>query len=172
MSVLASANTPKDSTGAVKEDTVVVYIEDGIPWNRENFNPERLKRDESFDPGLRVAYSYSVNFISGSFGTFAHQTYMAHLAYDFSPDLHLYANLGLWMPLYTHFKQGVPIPKEDVRQGRVDFIMPDITLEYKPTENTRFRLMLVNERDAMRAYGPRRYYGGACAPWRNSIFCD
>lgn len=181
LAVLASAQTVpaktsvKDSFVAQdsvvdQEDTVFVVVDDGIPWNRE-FTPERLVRHDTFDPALKVAYSYSVSFVGGSFGSFAQQSYMAHLAYEFSPELHLYANLGLWMPLYSHFKMGAPIDREDVRQGRVDIILPDVELEYKPSENTSFRLMFVNERDAMKAYGPRGYYPGYCSAYRNSIFC-
>jgi hypothetical protein len=152
-------------------DTVYVVMDDGIPWNREHFDPERLIRHETFDPALKVAYSYSVSFMGGTFGSFAQQSYMAHLAYEFSPELHLYANLGLWMPLYSNFRFGTPIAKEDVRQGNVDLILPDISLEYKPNENMTFRVMFINESDAFKAYGPHGYRYGYCSPWRNSIFC-
>lgn len=159
----------------VKKDTIVdtVYIvqDDGIPWNRDRFDPDRLVRHETFDPALKVAYSYSVSFMGGTFGSFAQQSYMAHLAYEFSPELHLYANVGLWMPLYSNFRFGTPIAKEDVRQGNVDVVIPDVALEYKPNENMTFRLMFVNENDAFKAYGPRSLYYGSCSPWRNSIFC-
>ena len=156
-------------SSTVREDTIVVIVDEGIPWNREHFDPERLVRKETFDPALKVAYTYSVSFTGGTFGSFAQQSYMAHLAYEFTPNLHLYADLGLWMPLYSNFRFNTPIAKEDVRQGNVDVVIPDITLEYKPTENTSFRLMIVNERDAFKAYGPYRYYGGYYRPWRNSI---
>ena len=120
-SVAAKSNAA--TTVAVPKDTIVdtVYIvpDDGIPWNREHFDPERLVRHETFDPALKVAYTYSVSFMGGTFGTFAQQSYMAHLAYEFSPELHLYANVGLWMPLYSNFRFGTPIAKEDVRQGNV-----------------------------------------------------
>ncbi len=164
------AETPKDSAMALpeqaKEDTVYVVVDEGIPWNREHFDPERLIRKETADPALSVAYTYSVNFTGGSFGTFAHQSLMAHLAYEFTPNLHLYANMGIWMPLYSHYKFGTPIAKEDVRQGNVQVVIPDVTLEYRPTDNTSLRLMIVNERDACKAYGHRRYYSGYCSPWR------
>ena len=152
-------------------DTVYVVMDDGIPWNREHFDPERLIRHETFDPALKVAYSYSVSFMGGTFGSFAQQSYMAHLAYEFSPELHLYVNLGLWMPLYSNFRFGIPIAKEDVRQGNVDVILPDVSLEYKPNENMTFRVMFINESDAFKAYGPHGYRYGYCSPWRNSIFC-
>jgi len=170
------------ATDEVPRDTIVdtVFVEEspqpnpktsGIPWNRDRFDPETLNRQATFDPALRVAYSYSVSFMGGTHGSFAQQSFMAHLAYEFSPELHLYADLGLWMPLYNNLKFGTPIAKEDLRQGNVDFILPDLMLEYKPSENTSLRLMIVNENDAMKAYGPRRYYDGYCTPWRNSIFC-
>lgn len=170
----ASAEVPKDTI----VDTV--YVEElpqgtsqrsGIPWNREHFDQNLLVRHSSFDPALSVGYTYSISFMGGSFGSFAQQSYMAHLAYEFTPDLHLYADLGLWMPLYSNLRFGTPIAKEDVRRGNVDIIVPDIALEYKPSENTRVRLMIVNESDAAKAYGPYRYYDGTCSPWRNSIFC-
>ena len=154
-------------------DTVYVSMGSGIPWNNEYFNPNRLLRHETFDPALSVAYTYSVSFMGGSFGTFAQQSYLAHLAYEFSPELHLYANLGIWMPLYSNLKFGTPIEREDVRQGNVQFVLPDVELEYKPTNNTTFRLMFVNESDAIKAYGPwrpNRY--DYCDPWRySSIRC-
>lgn len=171
---LVGAALADSSATIVPKDTLVdtVYVTaDGIPWNQENFDPSRLLRHESFDPAIKVAYTYSVNFIEGSFGTYAGQSFLAHFAYDFSPDLHLYANMGLWMPLYSNLHFGTPIAKEDVRQGNVGLVIPDITLEYKPSENVNLRLMLVNERDAFRAYGPRNYFYGSCNPWRNSIFC-
>ncbi len=170
------SNTQKDSTLAknAPKDTIVdsIYVvpDDGIPWNREHFDPERLVRHETFDPALKVAYTYSVNFMGGTFGSFAQQSYMAHLAYEFTPELHLYANVGLWMPLYSNFRFGTPIAKEDVRQGNVDVVLPDIALEYKPNDNMSFRLMFVNERDAFKAYGPHRYLYGGC-PWRNPYYC-
>ena len=170
------SNTQKDSTLAKKApkdtivDTIYVVPDDGIPWNREHFDPERLVRHETFDPALKVAYTYSVSFMGGTFGSFAQQSYMAHLAYEFTPELHLYANVGLWMPLYSNFRFGTPIAKEDVRQGNVDVVLPDIALEYKPNDNMSFRLMFVNERDAFKAYGPHRYLYGGC-PWRNPYYC-
>lgn len=170
------SNTQKDSTlakNAPKDtivDTIYVVPDDGIPWNREHFDPERLVRHETFDPALKVAYTYSVSFMGGTFGSFAQQSYMAHLAYEFTPELHLYANVGLWMPLYSNFRFGTPIAKEDVRQGNVDVVFPDIALEYKPNDNMSFRLMFVNERDAFKAYGPHRYLYGEC-PWRNPYYC-
>lgn len=170
------SNTQKDSTlakNAPKDtivDTIYVVPDDGIPWNREHFDPERLVRHETFDPALKVAYTYSVSFMGGTFGSFAQQSYMAHLAYEFTPELHLYANVGLWMPLYSNFRFGTPIAKEDVRQGNVDVVFPDIALEYKPNDNMSFRLMFVNERDAFKAYGPHRYLYGGC-PWRNPYYC-
>ena len=62
-------------------DTIYVIQDDGIPWNREHFDPERLIRHDTFDPALKVAYTYSVSFIGGSFGSFAQQSFMAHFAY-------------------------------------------------------------------------------------------
>ena len=170
------SNTQKDSTlakNAPKDtivDTINVVPDDGLPWNREHFDPERLVRHETFDPALKVAYTYSVSFMGGTFGSFAQQSYMAHLAYEFTPELHLYANVGLWMPLYSNFRFGTPIAKEDVRQGNVDVVLPDIALEYKPNDNMSFRLMFVNERDAFKAYGPYRHFYGGC-PWRTSYYC-
>lgn len=151
-------------------DTIYVIQESGIPWNREHFNPERLVRHDTFDPALKVAYTYSVSFIGGSFGSFAQQSFMAHFAYEFTPNLHLYANVGLWMPLYSNIHFGTPIAREDVRQGNVSVLVPDISLEYKPTENTSLRVMFINERDAFRAYGPFRYLDSDC-PWRNPHYC-
>ena len=152
-------------------DTVYVSTASGIPWNNEYFDPNRLLRHETFDPALSVAYTYSVSFIGGSFGTFAQQSYLAHLAYEFSPELHLYADLGLWMPLYANFRTGTPIAKEDVQQGNVQFVMPGVELEYKPTNNTTFRLMLINENDAAKAYGPWRYRYGRCRVWSDPYYC-
>lgn len=152
-------------------DTVYVSTTSGIPWNNEYFDPNRLLRHETFDPALSVAYTYSVSFIGGSFGTFAQQSYLAHLAYEFSPELHLYADLGLWMPLYANFRTGTPIAKEDVQQGNVQFVMPGVELEYKPTNNTTFRLMLINENDAAKAYGPWRYHYGRCRVWSDPYYC-
>lgn len=157
---------------SVREDTVYVVVNDGIPWNRERFEPARLiRRGPTFDEALKVGYTYTLSFSSGSFGTFAHQSYMAHIAYEFTPNLHLYADLGLWMPLYVNFRSDIPIAREDVRQGRVGFVLPDIALEYRPTESTYFRLQFTNERDALRAYGPLYYPSLYCNPYRNSIFC-
>ena len=73
------------------------------------------------------------------------------------------------MPLYANFSSGAPIAKEDVRQGKVEFVLPAIALEYKPTENSYIQLMLVNENDARKAYGPLRYYYGC--PWRTGYYC-
>ena len=95
------AETPAKADSAIV-DTIYVIQESGIPWNREHFDPERLIRHDTFDPALKVAYTYSVSFIGGSFGSFAQQSFMAHFAYEFTPDLHLYANVGLWMPLYYY----------------------------------------------------------------------
>ncbi len=73
------------------------------------------------------------------------------------------------MPLYANFRSGAPIAKEDVRQGKVEFVLPSVALEYKPTENSYIQLMFVNENDARKAYGPLRYYYGC--PWRASYYC-
>ena len=151
-------------------DTIYVIQESGIPWNRENFDPERLIRHDTFDPALKVAYTYSVSFIGGSFGSFAQQSFMAHFAYEFTPNLHLYANVGLWMPLYSSLHFGNRIAREDVKQGNVGVLIPDIALEYKPSDKVSFRIMYVNERDAFSAYGPHRYFYDDC-PWKNPHYC-
>lgn len=149
----ATENTaPKDTV----VDTVYVIMDDGIPWNREHFDPERLLRRDPIDPALSVAYTYSISFFSSPWLKVSQQSYLAHLAYEFTPDLHLYASLGLWMPLYVHWDGPKSIAKEDVRQGNVQFILPDVELEYRPTENTSLHLMFINESDAFKAYGPWR----------------
>lgn len=139
----------------------------GIPWNRDYFDTGILLRQTSIDPALFSAYSYTVSFASGPFGSFAQSTYMAHLAYEFSPDVHLFANLGLWMPLYTSIKTGAPVAKEDARQGNMDFILPDITLEYKINQNATLHLSVINEEDYMKAYVP---HFRTIIPRRNSNF--
>lgn len=164
-STLDATTAKQDST----VDTVYVYPDDGIPWNHTHFPRERLLRRSSIDPALSTAFTYSASFVSGPFGSFAQHSYLAHLAYEFRPDLHLYADLGLWMPLYANFSSSAPIAKEDVRQGKVEFVLPAVALEYKPTENSYIRLMFVNEEDARKAYGPFRYYEGC--PWRTSYYC-
>lgn len=185
LAVLSFAETPAKADSAVAErdttvklagtagdsiiDTVYLIPDDGIPWNRSYFPRERLLRKSSIDQALSVGFTYSASFTSGPFGSFAQQSYLAHLAYEFTPDLHLYADLGLWMPLYANFSSGAPIAKEDVRQGKVEFVLPAIALEYKPTENSYIQLMLVNENDARKAYGPLRYYYGC--PWRTGYYC-
>lgn len=185
LATLPFAETPAKAASAVAErdttaklagtagdsiiDTVYLIPDDGIPWNRSYFPRERLLRKSSIDQALSVGFTYSASFTSGPFGSFAQQSYLAHLSYEFTPDLHLYADLGLWMPLYANFSSGAPIAKEDVRQGKVEFVLPAIALEYKPTENSYIQLMLVNENDARKAYGPLRYYYGC--PWRTGYYC-
>jgi hypothetical protein len=144
--------------------------DNGIPWNRERFDSDRLVRHETFDPALKVAYTYSLNFVGGSFGSFATQSLMANFAYEFSPNLHLYANIGLGMPLYANISNGSRIAREDLRQGNVSLLIPDIALEYKPSENTFVRIAFVNERDAFKAYGPRSFFHEGCST-RSSILC-
>ena len=148
-------------------DTVYVVQDDGIPWNRDNFDPDRLVRHQTLDPALSVAYTYSVSFLSTPRGSLGQNSFLAHLAYEFTPDLHLYADLGIWMPLHTTFQDG-PFSKEDIRQGKAEFVLPAMALEYKPTSNSYIRFVLVNENDARKAYGPLLY--PSCY-WRNSIFC-
>ena len=174
LAVLSFAEPPAKADSAVAKrdstiDTIYVIPDDGVPWNNEHFDPTRLIRHETVDPALMVAYTYSVSFMGGTFGSFAQQSFLAHLAYEFTPNLHLYADLGLWMPLYANFHAGIPIAKEDVRQGRVEFILPAIALEYKPTENSYIRFSIMNENDARKAYGPLRYYYGC--PWRTGYYC-
>ena len=169
----APAVTANDTTAAATQgsaiDTAGAFPDDGIPWNRDYFNPQKLVRHETFDPALKVAYTYSVSFLSTPVGSISQNSFLAHLAYEFTPDLHLYADLGLWMPFRSTFHDG-PFNKEDMRQGQPQFVLPAIALEYKPTENSYLRLVLLNEKDAFRAYGPSRLYG-PCAPWRESIWC-
>lgn len=146
-------------------DTVYVPLESGIPWNHEVFPRERLLRHPSFDPALTVAYTYSASFVGGSFGTFAQQSYLAHWNYEFSPDLHLFGSIGLWMPLYSNLNYD--IPREDVQQGTVRPIIPNVGLEYRINNNAYLRIGVTKEDDVLKAYGPMyRYYG----PWRNSNF--
>lgn len=146
-------------------DTVYVAPDDGIPWNRENFPHQRLLRHQTFDPALTVAYTYSASFVSGSFGSFAQQNYLAHWDYEFTPDLHLFGAIGLWMPLYSNLSP--EISREDARQGKVQPIIPNIGLEYKFSNKSYLHVGITKEDDVLKAYGPMyRYYG----PWRNSNF--
>lgn len=156
-------------SATAQSDTLYV-VDDGIPWNREEFNPERLLKKETFDPALSVAYTYSVSFISGPLGSISQTSYLAHLAYEFSPELKLYANLGLWAPLYTTLRTPQGFAREDIRQGNVQFVLPDVELEYKPSPNTSLRLMIVNENDYIKAYGPWRSHYHPYGPYRNSKF--
>jgi hypothetical protein len=158
------------STFAFANVTNFELQNDGIPWNRE-FDSDRMVRHQTFDPALKVAYSYSLNFVAGSFGSFANQSFMGHFAYEFTPNLHLYANVGLWMPIYANISNGSRIAKEDLRQGNVNVLIPDVSLEYKPSENTLIRISYVNERDALKAYGPRSFFHNEC-PSRSSILCQ
>ena len=141
----------------------------GIPWNRE-FDSDRMVRHQTFDPALKVAYTYSLNYVAGSFGSFANQSFMGHFAYEFTPNLHLYANVGLWMPLYANISNGSKIAREDLRQGNVSVLIPDVSLEYKPSENTLIRFSYVNENDAFKAYGPRHFFHDDCTG-RSSLHC-
>ena len=95
---------------------------------------------------------------------------MADFAYEFTPNLHLYANIGLGMPLYSNFNNGANIAREDLRQGNVSVLIPNIALEYKPSENTYIRLSYVNERDALKAYGPRSFFHDNCSA-RSALLC-
>ena len=170
---LVAADTANAALVATQDtivDTVYVIQSSGIPWNREHFDPDRLVRHDTFDPALKVAYTYSVSFIGGSLGSFAQQSFMAHFAYEFTPNIHLYANVGLWMPLYSSIRFGTPIAREDVKQGNVSVLVPDIALEYKPNDKVTFRVMYVNERDAFKAYGPHRFFYDDC-PWSNPLYC-
>ena len=170
---LVAADTANAALVATQDtivDTVYVIQSSGIPWNREHFDPDRLVRHDTFDPALKVAYTYSVSFIGGSLGSFAQQSFMAHFAYEFTPNLHLYANVGLWMPLYSSIRFGTPIAREDVKQGNGSVLVPDIALEYKPNDKVTFRVMYVNERDAFKAYGPHRFFYDDC-PWSNPLYC-
>ena len=172
VSLVAAAHAKEEPIAAQDTivDTVYVIQSSGIPWNREHFDPDRLVRHDTFDPALKVAYTYSISFIGGSLGSFAQQSFMAHFAYEFTPSLHLYANVGLWMPLYSSIRFGTPIAREDVKQGNVSVLVPDIALEYKPNDKVTFRVMYINERDAFRAYGPHRYFYDDC-PWSNPFYC-
>ncbi len=152
-------------------DTVYIYETSGIPWNNEYFDPNRLLRRHPVDPALSVSYTYSVSFFSSPWGSFSQQSYLAHLAYEFTPELRLYADLGLWMPLYAHWNGPKSIAREDIQQGNVQFVMPGVELEYRPTNNTSLRLMLVNENDAMKAYGPWRHRYGRCPVWSEPYYC-
>lgn len=156
---------PAQTTADTIYDTVYVVPDDGIPWNREHFPQQRLLRHQTFDPALTVAFTYSASFISGTFGSFAQQTYLAHWDYEFTPDLHLFGAVGLWMPLYSNLN--FEVSKEDARQGNVQPIIPNIGLEYKFSNNSYIHLGITKEDDVLKAYGPMyRYYG----PWRNSNF--
>ena len=172
VSLVAAAHAKEEPIAAQDTivDTVYVIQSSGIPWNREHFDPDRLVRHDTFDPALKVAYTYSISFIGGSLGSFAQQSFMAHFAYEFTPSLHLYANVGLWMPLYSSIRFGTPIAREDVKQGNVSVLVPDIALEYKPNDKVTFRVMYVNERDAFKAYGPHRFFYDDC-PWSNPLYC-
>lgn len=164
--VIAETSVSKSNEADVNYE----FRNDGIPWNRE-FDSDRMVRHQTFDPALKVAYTYSLNFVAGSFGSFANQSFMGHFAYEFTPNLHLYANIGLWMPIYANISNGSRIAREDLRQGNVNVLIPDVSLEYKPSENTLIRVSYVNERDALKAYGPRRFFSSECSI-RSSVLCQ
>lgn len=164
--VIAETSVSKSN----EADANYEFRNDGIPWNRE-FDSDRMVRHQTFDPALKVAYTYSLNFVAGSFGSFANQSFMGHFAYEFTPNLHLYANIGLWTPIYANISNGSRIAREDLRQGNVNVLIPDVSLEYKPSENTLIRVSYVNERDALKAYGPHCFFHNECSS-RSSILCQ
>lgn len=164
-SVLLAAPNDTDKTAPTK-DTVYVELNDGIPWDKSHFNPERLLRHDSFDPALSVAYTYSLSFISTPRGSLGQTSYLAHLAYEFSPSFHMYADVGLWMPLFSTFSNS-RFAREDIKQGNVDFVLPAIAFVYQPSEKFRISLSIVNEDDARKAYGPFYYRHSY---WRNTNF--
>ena len=163
--LVASAFSAETAPGEEAEDVTVVYTVGAEVSTRVVIAFTYENTEEGW--GFAVT-TESVNFIGGTYGTFAQHSYLAHLAYEFMPNLHLYADLGLWMPLYARPSADAPIPKEDVRMGKVDLVIPAVALEYKPTDNSAIRLLLVNESDAFKAYGP--FLHSSCY-WRNSIFC-
>ena len=71
-------------------DTVYVIMDDGIPWNREHFDPERLLRREPIDPALSVAYTYSLSFFSSPWLHSARRgtRIQAHRKHFAAPDVH------------------------------------------------------------------------------------
>ena len=150
-------------------DTNFQVQDSGIPWNRE-FDSDQMVRHQTIDPALTVAYTYLLNFAAGSFGSMANQSLMGHFAYEFTPNLHLYANVGLWMPIYANLSNGSKIAREDMRQGNFNVLVPDVALEYKPSENVLLRVSYVNERDALKAYGPRNFFHNDCSG-RASLSC-
>lgn len=164
-SKIEERSSAKISTIDTVYKTIYTPPDNGIPWNRERFPQERLLRRTSLDDALSLAFSYSANFITSSFGTFAQHSYLAHWVYEFSPDLYIFGSFGLWMPLYSN--PNYSFTRENLKYGKVKAIIPNIGLEYKINKNSYIRLGIFNEEDILKAYTPMYYHYSS---WRNSNF--
>ena len=101
-------------------------------------NPSFLKPDFSFSSFINpnmFQMSHSVSFTSGfSSGTaFYRSVYTNHLKFTFNPRFHINLDLNFVNMGSGTFQNGV---KFNSNHDNSSFVIPDITMSYKPTQNT------------------------------------
>jgi hypothetical protein len=126
-----------------------------IPWRDNGFDANMLRPNFNlFDPKkFSMQQSYTTSYMSSSYGSLSTGVYLNTLSYQLTPNLSLLADIGMFNMFHSSLNPSWVSPTTG-NTNQPAFIMPQMMLEYKPTDNFTMGLSVINVPDYYKAYGP------------------
>ncbi|MBF0429861.1 MAG: hypothetical protein HQK83_01170 [Fibrobacteria bacterium] len=127
------------------------------PFSREMMqDPKYLPGQASFsllDPSrFNMSQSYSTTMSYGGGSSHSYGMYLNTISYQLFNPLVLSVDLGLYTPFFStgSYSQSSAWSQQN---KLANFVLPRVSLDYKPTKNTHISLHYINMNDACKAYG-------------------
>jgi hypothetical protein len=141
------------------------------PVRQPGFSKSQILKDgfsQVSIPGFSMQQSYSMQFTGSSLGSHSSGVYLNTLSFQFSIPLTLSIDIGLYNLLYASSGSPFSIASKNMKptDTKPEFLLPRISLDYRPSENLTFSLQLMNGLDAYKAYGDMgSFYSPAYSRW-------
>jgi len=138
------------------------------PFSRKTMEKgnQELYSNGPLNPGrfsMSQSYSTSMGYSSG--GSYSAGVYLNTLAYQIANPLVFSIDVGFHSPFYSSGIYNSTVDPSNI-ENNTSFVMPRMSLEYRPTENTTLSLHYINGQDAYKAYGPFSDAYGWRSPFR------
>ncbi len=143
-----AANAEQPNTLVVKKEPFSREVMENNPYSAQTHSYGLLHPSR-----FSMQQSYSTSMSYGGGGMASSGVYLNSLSYQLAEPLTLSMDIGLHTPFYS---SGIysNMYRGDNMENFGSFILPRISLEYKPTENSSISLHYFNLQDAYKAYGP------------------
>lgn len=152
--ILAVAAAVPLAAFATSDGSAPSFLHDSQPFSRESMTAEGTSGFSLLDPArFSMAHSYSTSFTAGGGGTLSSGLLLSTLNYRILDPLQLSMDVGFYSPFHSTGAYAQALRTSPTANPMGEFVLPRISLEYRPTEHAYFSLHLLNMPDAARAYG-------------------